>query len=59
MPPEQLLKESGGLVDFKYDHEIYWPALNKLYKLTREAMRERWEKARKRIRELEIYLKGG
>ena len=59
VPREQLLKESGGLVDFKYDHEIYWPALNKLCNLTREAMRERWEKGGKRIGELEIYLKGG
>lgn len=59
VPREQLLKESGGLVEFEYDHDIYWPALNKLCELKRQAMRDRWEKAGKRIGELEMYLKGG
>ena len=59
VPREQLLKESGGHVVFDYDHEQYWPALNKLCELKREAMRERWGKAGKRVGELEIYLRGG
>jgi hypothetical protein len=59
VPREQLLKESGGHVEFEYDHDEYWPALNKLCEMKRESMRQRWEKGGKRIGELEIYLKGG
>ena len=59
VPREQLLKESGGHVEFDYDHDQYWPALNKLCEMKRESMRERWEKAGKRVGELEIYLRGG
>ena len=59
VPREQLLKESGGHVVFDYDHEQYWPALNKLCELKRDSMRERWERAGRRVGELEIYLRGG
>ncbi|ETI21486.1 hypothetical protein G647_07833 [Cladophialophora carrionii CBS 160.54] len=59
VPREQLLKESGGLVEFEYDHEIYWPALNDLCELKRQQYRARWEKGGKRIGEYEGYLKGG
>ena len=59
VPREQLLKESKGLVEFEYDHDQYWPALNKLCEMKRESMRHRWEQAGKRVGELEIYLKGG
>jgi hypothetical protein len=58
VPREQLLKESGGLVEFEYDHEIYWPALNELCELKREEYRARWEKGGKRIGEYEGYLRG-
>lgn len=58
VPREQLLKESGGLVEFEYDHEVYWPALNELCEIKREEMRARWERGGKRIGEYEGYLKG-
>jgi len=59
VPREQLLKESGGLVEFEYDHEQYWPALNELCESKRAAQQARWEKGGKRIGEYEGYLKGG
>lgn len=59
VPKEQLMKASGGDIDFKYDHDVYWPALEKLA-ADRHAKRvERWEKAGKLIGESEIYLWGG
>ena len=59
VPREQLLKESGGSVEFDYDHSQYWPALNRLCELKREAYHQRWLKGGKRIGEHESYLKGG
>lgn len=59
VPRAQLLKETGGDVEFEYDHEQYWPALTELCELKRSQMRERWEKGGKRIGELETYIKGG
>ncbi len=58
VPREQLLKESGGLVQFEYDHEIYWPALNELCELKRKDFQAQWEKGGKRIGEYEGYLRG-
>lgn len=59
VPREQLLKESGGHVEFEYDHKVYWPALNELCESNRAAAYERWVKGGKRIGEFEAYLKGG
>lgn len=59
IPREQLLKECGGLVDFDYSHQDYWPALNKLAELKRAERKARWEKGGKRVGEHEMYLKGG
>ena len=59
VPREQLLKESGGDVQFEYEHEEYWPTLNKMCEVRRKEMRERWERGGKRIGEYEEYLKGG
>ena len=59
MPPEQLMKATGGDVEFEYDHSQYWPALTKLAEQRRKAYRDRWIKAGKRIGEHEVYLKGG
>jgi hypothetical protein len=50
---------AGGEVDFKYDHSIYWPALDKMAAERRQQRRERWEKAGKLTGESEIYLWGG
>ncbi|KIW90957.1 uncharacterized protein Z519_08740 [Cladophialophora bantiana CBS 173.52] len=58
VPREQLLKESGGLVEFEYDHEVYWPALNDLCESKRSEFRSRWEEGGRRIGEYEAYLKG-
>ncbi|KIY04055.1 uncharacterized protein Z520_00747 [Fonsecaea multimorphosa CBS 102226] len=58
VPREQLLKESGGLVEFEYDHDVYWPALNDLCEWKRTEYRRRWEEGGKRIGEYEGYLKG-
>jgi hypothetical protein len=58
VPREQLLKESGGHVEFEYDHEQYWPALNALCEWKRAEQLARWEKGGKQIGEYEGYLKG-
>ena len=59
MPPEQLVKEQGGDVQFEYDHSVYWPALIKMAEQRRRAFRARWEKGGKQIGEYEGYLRGG
>jgi hypothetical protein len=59
VPASQLMKAAGGEVDFKYDHSIYWPALDKMAAERRLQRRERWEKAGKLTGESEIYLWGG
>lgn len=53
------MKAAGGEVDFKYDHAVYWPALDKLVTERRQQRKERWEKAGKMTGESEIYLWGG
>ena len=58
VPPAQLLKTHGGDVDFVYEHEVYWPALNELAAKKRAVMVERWEAAGKKIGESEWYLRG-
>ena len=59
VPTAHLIKPVGGDVEFRYDHSIYWPALNKLAEQRRKAYRERWVQVGKRIGEYENYLKGG
>lgn len=59
VPASQLMAAAGGEVDFKYDHSIYWPALDKMAAERRQQRRERWEKAGKLTGESEIYLWGG
>ncbi|KAF7718491.1 CRAL-TRIO domain-containing protein [Penicillium ucsense] len=58
VPPSQLMKPVGGELEFKYDHSIYWPALNELAQQRRDAYRERWIQGGKQIGESENYLKG-
>lgn len=58
VPREQLLKESGGHVEFEYVHDEYWPALNDLCELKRNERQARWEAGGKRIGEYEGHLKG-
>jgi hypothetical protein len=60
VPPEQLWSmDWGGEMDFEYDHETYWPALNELCRQKREEKFRRWEAAGKEIGESEDYLTGG
>ena len=59
VPRDQLMKEANGNVNFEYDHAAYWPALNKLCEMKRNAYRERWEVAGRKIGEYEMYLRGG
>ncbi|KAL5366089.1 CRAL-TRIO domain-containing protein [Aspergillus floccosus] len=59
VPASQLMKSMGGDVEFRYDHSIYWPALNQLADQRRAAYRERWIQGGKRVGEYENYLKTG
>jgi hypothetical protein len=59
VPKEQLWTDVGGAVEFEYDHEAYWPALNGLCKERANERRARWEAAGKHYGESELYLKGG
>lgn len=58
VPPSHLMKSVGGDVEFRYDHSLYWPALNKLAELRQQAYRERWIQGGKLVGEHEDYLKG-
>lgn len=59
IPASQLMKNAGGEVDFVYDHNVYWPALDTLATERRKGRMQRWEAAGKIIGESEIYLWGG
>ncbi|KAL1296569.1 hypothetical protein AAFC00_000067 [Neodothiora populina] len=59
VPPEQLWKESGGDLEFEYDHAKYWPALNAECDKRRAAYKQRWVEAGQKIGEYEEYLRGG
>lgn len=59
VPAGQLIKKDGGEVDFVYDHDVYWPALNAICDQKRKESKERWIAAGKKIGESETYLKGG
>lgn len=60
MPAEQLWSSDwNGDLDFEYDHETYWPALNELCKQRREQRMARWAAAGKAVGESEDYLSGG
>ena len=59
VPPQQLIKDVGGDVDFEYDHAAYWPELNKIADQRRHEQVDRWKRGGKKVGELESYLKGG
>lgn len=59
VPAEQLWKESGGDLDFEYQHNVYWPALDAECQRRRAAYKERWVVAGKKVGEYEEYLRGG
>jgi hypothetical protein len=60
VPAEQLWSSDwNGDLDFEYDHETYWPALNELCKQKREQRLARWAAAGKAVGESEEYLSGG
>ncbi|KAI1776014.1 CRAL/TRIO domain-containing protein [Hypoxylon cercidicola] len=59
VPKEQLWTEyTGGQLQFEYDHDVYWPALQKLCAQKRAEQVQRWEAGGKQIGEKEDYLKG-
>lgn len=60
VPAEQLWSSDwNGDLDFEYDHETYWPALNDLCKQKRDQKLTRWAAAGKAVGESEEYLTGG
>lgn len=59
VPPQQLWKVHGGDLDFEYEHEKYWPALNAECDKRRAAYKQRWIDGGKQIGEYEEYLRGG
>jgi len=59
VPPEQLWKQYGGDLEFEYDHNAYWPALDAETKRRRDVYKERWIMAGRKIGEYEEYLRGG
>jgi hypothetical protein len=60
VPPEQLWSADwGGDLEFEYDHETFWPALNEMCRKRREEKGKRWAAAGKQIGESEDYLAGG
>ena len=59
IPPTQLDSEYGGDVEFKYDHDVYWPMLTKLCDERKADYKQRWLDAGKAIGEYEGYLRGG
>ncbi|KAJ0354154.1 hypothetical protein KNSL1_001731 [Colletotrichum chrysophilum] len=47
-----------GKLEFEYDHDVYWPALNAMCKEKRDARTARWVSGGKLIGESEDYLGG-
>lgn len=46
-------------MDFEYDHDTFWPALNELCRRRRAERLRRWEAGGKIIGESEIFMQGG
>ncbi|KAL7922498.1 CRAL-TRIO domain-containing protein [Trichoderma austrokoningii] len=60
VPAEQLWSSDwNGDLDFEYDHETYWPALNDMCEQKRQQKLVRWAAAGKAVGESEEYLSGG
>ncbi|OJJ37348.1 hypothetical protein ASPWEDRAFT_50569 [Aspergillus wentii DTO 134E9] len=59
VPSSHLMKAMGGDVEFRYEHSIYWPAINALADQRKSEYRERWVQGGKLIGEHENYLKTG
>lgn len=60
VPAEQLWSADWkGDLDFDYDHDVYWPALNELCRRRRESRAARWRAAGAVVGEREDYLAAG
>lgn len=59
VPPPQLQTHFGGEVDFEYQHDVYWPALNQLCEERRKAYHDRWVQAGSKVGASERELRGG
>ena len=58
IPAAQLTRVAGGEVEFVYEHEVYWPALNALAAERRSELETRWISGGKMVGESEDWLKG-
>lgn len=58
VPKKQLDKEFSGLVDFEYDHEVYWAKMNHIAKAKKQHYNSRFEKFGKQIGLSEYDLRG-
>jgi hypothetical protein len=58
VPPEQLWTEFNGDVEFEYDHDVYWPALQKLCEEKHVEQKARWVAAGSRYGESEAVIRG-
>jgi hypothetical protein len=56
---DQVTKEWGGTIDFIYEHEQYWPALNSLCEERRKAQMERFRELGAVVGLSEWDIKGG
>ncbi|KAG8530445.1 uncharacterized protein KY384_004947 [Bacidia gigantensis] len=59
IPPEQLIRGYGGVVNFEYEHQTYWPSFINLANSRRERMVKVWEERGKKVGESEIHLRSG
>ncbi|CAN8095134.1 unnamed protein product [Discula destructiva] len=59
VPAEQLWSDfSDGALAFEYDHEVYWPTLQKLCEARKAEQRSRWAAGGSIIGDSEMYLRG-
>lgn len=58
VPPDQLETLYGGNLDFKYNHEAYWPVLTQIAEKKRKHYLQRFEKFGKKVGLSEYDLRG-
>lgn len=56
---DNVWKEFGGTVEFKYDHKTYWPHFIETAKTRREAQMQRWRELGGRVGLREWNIKEG
>lgn len=58
VPKDNLDKDFGGVLDFEYDHEKYWPALVAMAEEKRQRYYKRFEKFGSKVGLSEVDLRG-